>query len=82
MMISFSLFIWGCHDWLTPADLSPLPMRIRQTFFQVDACFFLMTVNPPLFRCLRVRRQIYLLIHAGIRWLALTARLLSIYPFY
>jgi hypothetical protein len=56
MMISFSLFIWGCHDWLIPDDLAPLPVNIRRLLFRVDACFFLMTVNPPLLRCVRVRR--------------------------
>ena len=56
MMISFSLFIWGCHDWLIPEDLAPLPSNLRRLLFRVDACFFLMTVNPPLLRCIRVRR--------------------------
>ena len=56
MMISFSLFIFGCHDWLIPDDLAPLPISIRRVFFQVDACFGLRTVNPPLLRCVRVRR--------------------------
>lgn len=55
MMISFSLFIWGCHDWLIPDDLAPLPVTVRRLIFRVDACFFLMTVNPPLLRCVRVR---------------------------
>lgn len=54
MMISFLFFIWGCHDWLIAGDLAPLPWNIRDWIFSVDACFFLMTVNPPLLRCLRV----------------------------
>ena len=54
MMISFSLFISGCHDWLIPDDLAPLPRSVRNMCFRVDSLFFLLTVNPPLLRCLRV----------------------------
>ena len=53
-MVSFTLFIWGCNDWLVPEDLRPLPRHLRAAFFRIDALFFLLTVNPPLLRALRV----------------------------
>ena len=53
-MVSFTLFIWGCNDWLVPEDLRPLPQHLRAAFFRIDALFFLLTVNPPLLRALRV----------------------------
>ena len=54
LMVSFTLFIWGCNDWLVPEDLRPLPQHLRAAFFRIDALFFLLTVNPPLLRALRV----------------------------
>ena len=53
-MVSFTLFIWGRNDWLVPEDLRPLPWHLRAAFFRIDALFFLLTVNPPLLRALRV----------------------------
>ena len=39
---------------LVPEDLRPLPQHLRAAFFRIDALFFLLTVNPPLLRALRV----------------------------
>ena len=54
MMASFALHLWGCYDWFTPGDLAPVPPRLRLQIFRIDAFYFLFTVNPPIFRCVRV----------------------------
>eukprot|EP01047_Picozoa_sp_COSAG01_P011888 COSAG01_NODE_525_length_15926_cov_28.158021_17_plen_80_part_00 len=54
MMASFALHLFGCFDWLNPDDLSPMPARIRLAVFRLDPLYFMVTVNPPILRIVRV----------------------------